>query len=261
MDQNLIIKEVRDYLKQNSDKKLIEKYARFFKEGYDSYGISTEIFNSLLKTMLEKYVLTGDLDDVLTLGNELFASGKYEEGSLAISFLSALRKRESKLAKKKTFQNPQLLLEFDRTVLPQLKILFDKWILNWAHTDMTCSELLGKMLIDKTITISDFTTWKKSISKWTRRAVPVSMIALLKNEKDLSPLLDYIDSMMMDIERPVQQGLGWFLREAWKKQPAPVEKFLFKWKENAPRLIFQYATEKMGKEQREKFRRSKKKLA
>ncbi|MBW6516082.1 MAG: DNA alkylation repair protein [Candidatus Cloacimonetes bacterium] len=261
MKQSIVIKEIRDYLKLKSDKKLIEKYSKFFKEGYDSYGICTEVFNSLLKTMLDKYILISDLDEVLSLGNELFASGKYEEGSLAISFISALRKRESKLAKKKPYPNSQLLLEFDRKVFHQLQIWFDKWILNWAHTDITCSELLGKMLIDNNITIKDFSQWKKSSSKWTRRAVPVSMIALLKVQKDLSPLLNYIDIMMMDTERPVQQGLGWFLREAWKKQPATVEKFLLKWKKTAPRLIFQYASEKMDKEQREKFRRSKKKLA
>jgi 3-methyladenine DNA glycosylase AlkD len=63
---------------------------------------------------------------------------------------------------------------------------------------------------------------------------------------------------MTDKERVVHQGLGWFLREAWKRYPEPVEEFLMKWKDTAARLIFQYATEKMSKEYREKFRRTKK---
>ena len=50
---------------------------------------------------------------------------------------------------------------------------------------------------------------------------------------------------MMDPERVVQQGLGWFLRETWKKHPKAVEAFLLEWKDRSPRLIFQYATEKM----------------
>jgi hypothetical protein len=56
----------------------------------------------------------------------------------------------------------------------------------------------------------------------------------------------------------VHQGLGWFLREAWKLYPQPVENYLAVWKDSAPRLIFQYATEKMTPEQKACFRREKK---
>jgi 3-methyladenine DNA glycosylase AlkD len=56
----------------------------------------------------------------------------------------------------------------------------------------------------------------------------------------------------------VHQGIGWYLREAWKLTPEPTEAFLLKWKETAARLIFQYACEKMTKEKKELFRRSKK---
>jgi 3-methyladenine DNA glycosylase AlkD len=62
---------------------------------------------------------------------------------------------------------------------------------------------------------------------------------------------------MMDPEREVHQGLGWFLREAWKKQPQVTETFLFKWKNSAARLIFQYATEKMTAEEKQRFRKEK----
>ena len=62
---------------------------------------------------------------------------------------------------------------------------------------------------------------------------------------------------MMDPERVVQQGLGWFLREAWKKQPKPVESVPAGMERQAPRLIFQYATEKMTPAARARFRRAK----
>jgi hypothetical protein len=57
--------------------------------------------------------------------------------------------------------------------------------------------------------------------------------------------------------REVHQGLGWFLSEAWKIDPAPVEEFLLKYKNSAARLIFQYATEKMTPEGKVRFRRDK----
>ncbi|MDP4292683.1 MAG: DNA alkylation repair protein, partial [Bacteroidota bacterium] len=51
-------------------------------------------------------------------------------------------------------------------------------------------------------------------------------------------------------------GIGWFLREAWTIQPSETEAFLLRWKETAPRLIFQYACEKMTAEQKLQFKRS-----
>jgi 3-methyladenine DNA glycosylase AlkD len=91
--------------------------------------------------------------------------------------------------------------------------------------------------------------------KYQRRAVPVSMLGLVKKGDDVRPLLEFIRPMMLDPERVVHQGLGWFLREAWKKQPKPVEAFLLEYKDAAARLIFQYATEKMSAAARNRFRR------
>jgi 3-methyladenine DNA glycosylase AlkD len=55
----------------------------------------------------------------------------------------------------------------------------------------------------------------------------------------------------------VQKGLGWFLREAWKKYPEKTESYLLKWKDTCGRIIIQYATEKMDKEYRTRFKRTK----
>ena len=79
----------------------------------------------------------------------------------------------------------------------------------------------------------------------------------MKKGLEVSTILAYIDSMMLDNERVVHQGLGWLIRECWNKQPEVVENFLHKWKATAPRLIFQYATEKMSKEYRVQFRKPK----
>jgi len=63
----------------------------------------------------------------------------------------------------------------------------------------------------------------------------------------------------VDAEKVVQQGTGWFLRELWKQSPALVEAFLHRHKEDAPRLIVQYATEKMTAAQKQRFKRPLKK--
>ena len=81
---------------------------------------------------------------------------------------------------------------------------------------------------------------------------------LLKHSTDLSKMFTFIDPLMMDTEREVHQGLGWFLRECWKRDRDTTEGFLLKWKNDCARLIIQYATEKMTKEERLQFRRDKK---
>ena len=37
-----IEKDIRKFLKSNTDEKVIKKYAKYFKEGYDPYGVAGE---------------------------------------------------------------------------------------------------------------------------------------------------------------------------------------------------------------------------
>ena len=53
-------------------------------------------------------------------------------------------------------------------------------------------------------------------------------------------------------------GLYKYLREIWKKQPDLAETFLLKWKDTCGRKIIQYATEKMDKNNKTKFKKVKK---
>ena len=139
-----------------------------------------------------------------------------------------------------------------------MKVGLIKGVNNWAITDAISGELIPYFIKQKIVTLDDFVTWRDAANKFQRRAVPVSLIKPFKAGFELMPLLEFIDPLMMDTERVVHQGLGWFLRECWKKQPEPVEEFLHKRKNDAARLIFQYATEKMTKEYRQQFRKEKK---
>jgi 3-methyladenine DNA glycosylase AlkD len=47
-------------------------------------------------------------------------------------------------------------------------------------------------------------------------------------------LFSFIEPLMLDEQRVVQQGLGWFLREAWKLKRKETEAFLLKWKDESP---------------------------
>ncbi len=236
-----ILKEIKAYFEENQNPDLVKKYSRFFSEGYDAYGINQKLFEEKRKELVDNYRDFLGIEGFLELGTELVKTGKYEDASLAVTFPLFFK---------------------DELKKGHLKI-FGSWlengICNWAHVDVFCGEVMKIMLKENVIEIDDIAKWRSSKSKWMRRAVPVSLLNVLKTEKDYKELLEFVTPLMHDEERVVHQGMGWFLREAWKIKPKPVESFLLKYKDSAPRLIFQYATEKMTKEEKLRFKAEKKK--
>nr|WP_321450715.1 DNA alkylation repair protein [uncultured Carboxylicivirga sp.] len=230
--------EIRAFCIAKSDPKNVEKYSRYFKEGFDSYGVSFENTQAKVDELYSRSEI--NLALILQSAHLLVPTGKYEETSFAFALVNKYKK------------------EFTHHTFASIESWFQIGINNWAHTDMICGELLSYFINKEIVRIDDFRSWRVAKNKFQRRAVPVSFIKPFKKGFELKPLLEFIDPLMMDTERVVHQGLGWFLRECWKKQPEPVEKFLHKWKNDAARLIFQYATEKMTKEYRLNFRKEKK---
>jgi 3-methyladenine DNA glycosylase AlkD len=231
--------DIHSFCVSNADAEIVKKYSRYFKEGYPGYGIDHGEFEEKIKTILAYPGI--DLKLLLDASPLLVKTGKYEETSFAIRLILAFQKQFSK----DTFR------------------VVEKWfhigITNWAHTDYICGELIPLFYKKGIIGYTDIASWRISANKFQRRAVPVSLIKQLKVTPDFTSFFSFLDPMMMDPEREVHQGLGWFLREAWKKQPEPTETFLLKWKNSAARLIFQYATEKMTPEQKLRFRKDKQK--
>jgi 3-methyladenine DNA glycosylase AlkD len=232
-------KEIKSFCEKNADLNLVIKYSRYFKEGYNAYGIDSKILEAQYNKWIELYGKNMTFEEAKKLGDILYSSGKYEESALAMWFFREFKD------------------EYKKKDLSVIKNWLDKYAKNWANTDVLSWEIIKLFFQKGLIKYSDLESWKKSKSIWTRRAVPVSLIKILGDEK-ISVLLDFIFPIIEDTERPVQQGLGWFLREAWKREPKTVEKFLLKIKDYAPRTIIQYATEKMSKEEKVKYKANKK---
>ena len=233
--------EIRRFCEKNANPEMVKKYSRYFTEGYDAYGLDQKTYESQRDKWLELWKKDFTLNDFLLLGDKLISTGKYEEASYAISFV---------YSSKGNF-TPET---FDR-----LGSWLEKGIINWAHTDVLCGKALGYFFTNKIIDIEYLKGWTESPSKWKRRAVPVTLIEVLNAEIPLKKLFHIIEPLMLDGDKFVQKGLGWFLREAWKLHPEETEDFLLKWKDTCGRTIIQYATEKMDKENKGRFRRAKKK--
>jgi 3-methyladenine DNA glycosylase AlkD len=232
------IKTIRDFCLKNSKQSNIEKYSRYFKEGFDGYGIDQKVYEAQRDLWIADWKKEMTLGSYLDLGDRLVQIGKYEEISFAIAFVRSERENYTEST-------------FDR-----LGKWFEMGISNWANTDVICILVLSSFLIDGKIKFDKLREWTKSDSEWKRRAVPVTLVELIK--KDLKPeiALPMIEPLMTDKSEYVQKGIGTLLRGLWKIYPQQIEKFLLKWKDQCGRLIVQYATEKMDKESREKFRKA-----
>lgn len=231
-----LFNEIQIYCKDNANEALVKKYSRFFKEGYDAYGLSQELLQSKVDDIVN--VQNVDFSTIIKTSHLLVPTGKYEEVSFAIVLFKEFRK------------------QFTPEIFSEIEKWFDEGIGNWAHTDVICGELISTFLEKKIIAFPRMADWRTSKNKFQRRAVPVALIKMLKYTNEYQPFFDFIEPIMMDEEREVHQGVGWFLREAWKKNPEPTEMFMMQWKDTAPRLIFQYATERMKPEQKQHFKRS-----
>jgi len=233
--------EIRRFCEKNRNPEIVKKYSRYFTEGYNAYGLDQKTYESQRDKWLELWKKDFTLNDFLLLGDKLISTGKYEEASFAISFI---------YSSKENFMSET----FDK-----LGSWLEKGIINWGHTDVLSGKVLSYFITNKIVEFKSLKGWTESSSKWKRRSVPVTLIEVLKMNVPLERLFNVIEPLMLDTEKFVQKGLGWFLREAWKKYPDETEEFLLRWKDTCGRIIIQYATEKMDKENRDRFRRAKKK--
>jgi len=237
MEITEIISGFRKFCQENGDPAIVQKYSRYFKEGYNGWGLPPGTFESKVTEILN---LPGmDLDTVLSMSEILVKSPKYEEVSLALLTTIKLHKHWSP----GTFK--------------AVEHWFSIGITNWAHTDYICGEILWLFFKKGIITMEHIALWRSATNKFQRRASVVCLVKPMKQTTDFNPYFEFIIPIMHDPAREVHQGLGWFLRETWKKQPLPTEAFLMKFKDTAPRLIFQYACEKMKPDEKQRFKKTK----
>lgn len=237
-----LVSAVRDYCRENAQPENADKWARYFSEGYDSWGLldrNHPIFTSQQDAWTAGFSALG-LDGFIEAGCELFRSGKYEEGALAIRFL-------------KPFSG-----EIDEARVSALTAWFDGGIRNWAHVDVLCGEIFAPLVESGQLKPSSFNAWRTSPHRFQRRAAAVAMLGLIKTKGGPAKALAFIEPMMQDREKVAQQGLGWLIKEAWKLDPASAESFLARHKDTASRPIITIACEKMPPEKKALFKAARK---
>lgn len=238
MPYQKILRTAESYFLLKLEPEIVEKYSRYFKPGeYDAYGIrKADIL--LLAAKIETDFPELGMAELLKLGLLFYKHGKHEMGTLANYLLE--RRQQDFLPKH----------------FSGFKKLFDEGVKNWEHADQLCMHTLPRFITHKLLPYTEFQSWIEAESRWTRRAAPVCMIKIKKTTA-LPELLSFTEPLLIDRERVVQQGMGWFMRELWWIYPAQIEDYLYLHRNTAARTIIQYATERLSKEERLRFRKDK----
>lgn len=237
MNKEALIKEVRRFCTENANPELAAKYKYYFKDDLDNYGITAPQIHNKVKELVKSNELAFSV--VKDAAEELLQSSKHDEVQIALLLFNSFGK------------------QYTSDDLDRINKWFAFSIRNWAQADTLGMFILPKFIESKITDEQAFSSWLSSPFKFQRRCVPVTLLKTLKKRDTFLPLFQFTECLMTDPIREVQQGMGWFLRECWKKKPAETETFIIKWKDKAPRLIIQYATEKMAKEEKLRFRKTK----
>ncbi len=237
MTKHELAENIRNYCMAHANQDNVRKYSRYFKEGYHGFGLTAQQVKDISKELVNSK--TFDINTVVQAMPLLMKSGSYEEVAIGLLIVNGLHK------------------QFSESTFKEIGSWYALGINNWAHADVLGMWILPRLMEKKLASMEDFKSWMNSPYKFQRRCVPVTFIKLLKKAEDFSVLFCFLEPLMTDAEREVHQGMGWFLREAWKLKSDATETFLLKWKDLSPRLIFQYACERMTKEQKLRFKRNK----
>ena len=65
------VKEIREFCESNSDPEIIKKFSKYFKEGYDGYGIDKNVIEKQIDNWKEQWKDEMTIDSYLMLGDEL----------------------------------------------------------------------------------------------------------------------------------------------------------------------------------------------
>ncbi|MCX8472213.1 MAG: DNA alkylation repair protein [Sediminibacterium sp.] len=208
----------------------------FFKTGKGQYG-ENDIFlgltNPQLHSLAKKYAKTIDIEELA----ELLYAAIHEYRAVAL-FILLLQYQQAKRA------------HISTTIYYQFYLNLIDQVNNWDLVDCSAPQLLGDYLIGKNTEILYELAHSKKLFR--NRVAMVAQLAFIRKNlfDDLFPIALILLKHPHDL---IHKAVGWMLREAWKREPKPVEFFIQENYVDMHRTTLRYAIEKMPEPQRKWF--------
>jgi len=127
--------------------------------------------------------------------------------------------------------------------------LFEKWLerhaRHWGHCDGIAHYLLAAAIANQPDLAERVVPWTASPNRWKRRGAAVALVHEARAGRHTGVILEVAERLLADPDDLVRKGVGWLLKEAYRKQPRAVLHLLGAHRARVPRLVLRIATEKM----------------
>jgi 3-methyladenine DNA glycosylase AlkD len=208
-----------------------ESSLRFFKQGSlgtgDYFiGVATPVLRAL-----ERDFRTMALDEI----DRLLDSAVLEARTLALMILGIQYKKSDAAKREAIFR--LYLNRLDR-------------VNNWALVDGSAPYIAGPHLQNRDRPLLD--ELAASPILWRRRVAVLATLHFIR-AGELKPTFDLCDRLIGDHEDLMHKACGWMLREAGKRDPAALERWLDDRAPRLPRTMLSYAIERMTPQRRRDY--------
>ncbi len=210
-----------------------EGVQRYFKNTVRAYGIAAPDIRALARDLRLSVKEAWTVADAVALCDILFAEPELEAKSIGALILAGFKK------------------DFPPSLFAKVKKwLADDLLDNWASVDVFCTNALGAFLEKYPAFVEKIKAWAFHRNRWVKRASAVSFIKLARKPDYLPAIYEISASLFPVDDDLVRKANGWLLREAGKRDPKRLEKFLVGNGPAIPRTTLRYAIERFPEPKR-----------
>jgi 3-methyladenine DNA glycosylase AlkD len=227
--------QIIDELKSFSNKNKARILASFFKTGKGEYGEGDHFLGitvPIQRSIAKKYAKIASKKTIIDLLN----SPLHECRLTGVFMLCQQFNDQKKNGNEKEYVN-LYLKNINR-------------INNWDLVDSSAHIIIGQWLEDKDRNI--LYKFANSKSLWKNRIAIIATLHFIK-KNDIVDILKLSKIMLTHQHDLIHKATGWMLREAWKRKPTEIEKFISLYATSMPRTMLRYAIEKMDIKKRSVF--------
>lgn len=196
-------------------------------------------------------------DDIF-LGVPAASARKIANGFAHLSLADIRRLMQSAVHDERSLANEILCRQFQKAAEAGQKKIFDFYIRNrrlirdWDAVDGSAPYIVGPWLLERDKTL--LYELARSARLWDRRIAIVSTWWFIR-KGHLADTFALAEILLHDPEDLIQKATGWMLREAGKKDPRALERFLRRHHASMPRTTLRYAIERFPPEKRQRYLR------
>lgn len=125
-----------------------------------------------------------------------------------------------------------------------------KYINNWDLVDLSCHEIVGGFLLNRSK--KELYDLSKSKSLWERRISIVSTYKFIRNGR-FKDTLKIAGILLKDSHDLIHKAVGWMLREVGKRDLEVLESFLNVYYKSMPRTMLRYSIERFTENKRLRY--------